>query len=197
MSLPTASNAPAASAREELAALIATVDKLQLRANSLARTGTLTSFTTSSPRYLGAGGASRYARRPLTVLELEEDRTTLLERVQKNVPLMLEARAASVDIEVSFEPSVIKTWTAMPVAWEANPKKPNPFQSTLTHEGLREVRRNQAGEAAEDVANLRVRGDMHETEMLSMGLQLEGEHFLRAARVTGKSGASVGSLPVL
>ncbi|KAJ6527489.1 hypothetical protein B0H19DRAFT_969948 [Mycena capillaripes] len=101
--------------------------------------------------------------------------TTLLERVQKNVPLMLEAQAAWVDIEVSFEPSVIKTWTAMAVAWEANPKKPNPFQSTLTHEGLREVRRNQAVEAAEDVANLRVRGDMHETEMLSMGLQLEGE----------------------
>ncbi|KAJ6527492.1 hypothetical protein B0H19DRAFT_1084036 [Mycena capillaripes] len=39
MSLPTATNTP--NAREELAALIATADKLQLRANSLARTATL------------------------------------------------------------------------------------------------------------------------------------------------------------
>ncbi|KAJ7161709.1 hypothetical protein C8R46DRAFT_1284049 [Mycena filopes] len=97
----------------------------------------------------------------------------LLKRMQKYVPLMLEARAAWIDPEASFPPSVIATWTAMAVAWEADSKKPNPFATTAKHDNLREVRRNLAVIASEDVESLHVRGDMHETEMLSMGIQLE------------------------
>ncbi|KAJ7776683.1 hypothetical protein B0H14DRAFT_2631689 [Mycena olivaceomarginata] len=55
----------------------------------------------------------------------------------------------------------------------ADPKQPNPFRSTVQYESLREVKRRLADIAAEDVELIHVRGDMHETEMLSMGLQLE------------------------
>ncbi|KAJ7894257.1 hypothetical protein B0H14DRAFT_2334592 [Mycena olivaceomarginata] len=99
--------------------------------------------------------------------------TVLLDKIQKCVPMMLETRAAWVDVEASFEPSVIEAWTAMAIAWEADGKHPNPFASTVQHEGIAEVRRRLAAIAAADVGHEGVRGDMHETEMLLMGLQLE------------------------
>ncbi|KAJ7303441.1 hypothetical protein DFH08DRAFT_977124 [Mycena albidolilacea] len=99
--------------------------------------------------------------------------TVLLDKIQKCVPTMLETRAAWVDVEASFEPSVIEAWTAMAIAWEADGKHPNPYASTVQHEGIAEVRRRLAAIAAADVGHEGVRGDMHETEMLSMGLQLE------------------------
>ena len=99
--------------------------------------------------------------------------TVLLDRMQKYVPMMLETRATWVNLEASFLPSVIETWTAMAVAWEADASQLNPFVSTVKDEDLKEVRRKLTVIASEDVAQLRVCGDMHETEMLSMGLQLE------------------------
>ncbi|KAJ6556339.1 hypothetical protein B0H19DRAFT_947312 [Mycena capillaripes] len=109
--------------------------------------------------------------------------TTLLERLQKYVPLMLDTRAAWVDFEATFEEKVIQTWMVMAVTWEKDPKKPNPFQATVKHENLQEVRRKLAVIASEDVALERVRGDMHETEMLAMGLQLEAEQRALATHV--------------
>ncbi|KAJ7453514.1 hypothetical protein FB451DRAFT_1565625 [Mycena latifolia] len=97
----------------------------------------------------------------------------LLDRMQKYVPSMLETRAAWVDMEASFPEAVIQAWTEMVVAWEADSRLPNPFASTTKHENLQQVRRKLAVIASEDIAQLRVRGDMHDTEMLSMGLQLE------------------------
>jgi hypothetical protein len=99
--------------------------------------------------------------------------TVLLDKIQKCVPMMLETRAAWVDVEASFEPSVIEAWTAMAITWEADGKHPNPFALTVQHEGIAEVRRRLAAIAAADVGHEGVRGDMHETEMLSIGLQLE------------------------
>jgi hypothetical protein len=93
--------------------------------------------------------------------------------MQKSVPLMLETRAAWVDMEASYPATVIEAWTSMAVAWEADSGKPNPFASTLKYESLQQVRRKLATIASEDISQLRVRGDMHDTEMLSMGLQLE------------------------
>jgi hypothetical protein len=101
--------------------------------------------------------------------------TLLLERMQKSVPMMLETRAAWVDFEASIRPSAIAAWTAMAVAWEDDDRNPNPFATTSTHEDLSEVRRQLAEIAAADVDHLWVRGDMHETELLSMGLQLEAQ----------------------
>jgi hypothetical protein len=99
----------------------------------------------------------------------------MLERMQKYVPLMLETRAAWVDMEASFSPSVIEAWTAMAVAWEKDSREKNPFASKVNHVDLKAVRRKLAEIASEDVEHLRVRGDMHDTEMLSMGLKLEEE----------------------
>jgi hypothetical protein len=87
---------------------------------------------------------------------------------------MLDMREAWVDMETSMGSAVIEEWMRIAVAWEADARNPNPFESTQSEEKtLKEVRRHLAEIAAEDVEHLRVRGDMHETEMLSMGLKLE------------------------
>ncbi|KAJ7884172.1 hypothetical protein B0H14DRAFT_2339297 [Mycena olivaceomarginata] len=99
--------------------------------------------------------------------------STLRDRLQKNLPLMVESKQAWVDVEASFSTSVIETWTTMARAWEADAEKPNLFASTVHYEDLPQVRLRMAEIAAKDVDHLRVRGEMHETEMLSMGLQLE------------------------
>jgi hypothetical protein len=87
--------------------------------------------------------------------------------------MTLETQAAWVDVEPSFEQSVTEAWTVMAVAWEADSKNPNPFVSTAQHGGIAEVRLRLAGIAAVDVGHEGVQGDMHEMEILSMGLQLE------------------------
>ncbi|KAJ7836845.1 hypothetical protein B0H13DRAFT_1651891 [Mycena leptocephala] len=84
-------------------------------------------------------------------------------------------RAAWVDMEASFSPAVIEEWMAMAVAWEKDANTPNPFASKINHVDLKAVRRKLAVIASEDVEHLCVRGDMHDTEMLSMGLKLEEE----------------------
>ncbi|KAJ7938922.1 hypothetical protein B0H13DRAFT_1851094 [Mycena leptocephala] len=107
----------------------------------------------------------------------------MLERMQKYVPLMLETRAAWVDMEASFSPAVIEEWMAMAVAWEKDADAPNPFASKINHVNLKAVRRKLAVIASEDIEHLRVRGDMHDTEMLSMGLKLEEEQRKLATHV--------------
>jgi hypothetical protein len=99
----------------------------------------------------------------------------MLEHMQKYVPLMLEMRAAWVDMEASFSPAVIEEWMVMTVAWEKDADTPNPFASKINHVDLKAVRCKLAVIASEDVEHVRVRGDMHDTEMLSMGLKLEEE----------------------
>ncbi|KAJ7802706.1 hypothetical protein B0H14DRAFT_2614089 [Mycena olivaceomarginata] len=79
-------------------------------------------------------------------------------RMQKYVPMMLETRAAWVDLEASFPEAVVEVWTAMAVAWEADSSKPSPFESTVKHEDLREVRRKLAVIASQDVDHLRLTG---------------------------------------
>ncbi|KAJ6462254.1 hypothetical protein C8R47DRAFT_1225566 [Mycena vitilis] len=108
---------------------------------------------------------------------------TLLDRMKRYLPLMLDTRAAWVDIEASFPPAVIEEWTAVAVLWESDDRKPNPFRSTVKHESLPAVRLKLAVIASEDVIHERVRGDMHETEMLSMGLQLEEQQRALATHV--------------
>ncbi|KAJ6479437.1 hypothetical protein C8R47DRAFT_1218996 [Mycena vitilis] len=99
--------------------------------------------------------------------------TVLLGRIKKNVPLMLETRMEWVDMEASYPPSVIETWTAMAVLWEEDDTQPNPFKTEIKVDSLAHVKLRLAEIAQADVDHLRVRGDMHETEKLSMGLQLE------------------------
>ncbi|KAF8146113.1 hypothetical protein K438DRAFT_1435341, partial [Mycena galopus ATCC 62051] len=44
--------------------------------------------------------------------------TSLLAKLKKAVPAMLESRGAWIDVEASFEPAMIETWTAIALAWE-------------------------------------------------------------------------------
>ncbi|KAJ7301763.1 hypothetical protein DFH08DRAFT_978448 [Mycena albidolilacea] len=69
--------------------------------------------------------------------------TTLRDRLQKNLPLMVELQQAWVDVEVSFSASVIETWTAMACAWEADTEKPNPFASTIHYDDLTQLEESQ------------------------------------------------------
>ncbi|KAJ7798239.1 hypothetical protein B0H14DRAFT_3492715 [Mycena olivaceomarginata] len=124
------------------------------------------------------------------VLQLEEDSKAspvLLDKMQKAVPLMIETREAWIDAEAAYPPSVIKTWTAMAVAWEADGTSPNPFASSVKHDDLREVCLRLAHLASADKDPDHVRGDMHVTEMVSMGLQLE-----KSQRALKKHWDSVG-----
>lgn len=87
---------------------------------------------------------------------------------------MLDMWEAWVDMETSMGPTVIEVWMEIAVAWEADSRNPNPFESKqLEEKMLKEVRRHLVEIAVEDIEHLRVRGDMHDTEMLSMGLKLE------------------------
>ncbi|KAJ7790387.1 hypothetical protein B0H14DRAFT_2626044 [Mycena olivaceomarginata] len=63
--------------------------------------------------------------------------TVLLDNIEKCVPMMLETHAAWVDVEASFEPSVIETWTAMAVTWEADGKHPTPSRQRRSTTALR------------------------------------------------------------
>lgn len=76
-------------------------------------------------------------------------------------------------MEASYPEAVIAQWTAMVVAWESDLNNANPCASTQKFENPQQVRRKLAMTASLDIGQLRVRGDMHDTEMLSMGLQLE------------------------
>jgi hypothetical protein len=102
----------------------------------------------------------------------------LLDKIQRYVPLMLDKWVAWVDVDMLFPPAVISAWTGMAVAWEADASNPNPFQSTIQYESLCEVKCQLADVAAKDVEQLHVQGDMHKTEMLSMGLQLEEQQYV-------------------
>ncbi|KAJ6480009.1 hypothetical protein C8R47DRAFT_983149 [Mycena vitilis] len=72
----------------------------------------------------------------------------------------------------------VKVWTEMATTWEKDPEKPNPFETLEKDDHLAKVRSDLAEEAAvklvagmEDDAE--VVGEMHVTEMVAMGLQLE------------------------
>ncbi|KAJ7467369.1 hypothetical protein B0H11DRAFT_1732757 [Mycena galericulata] len=72
----------------------------------------------------------------------------------------------------------VAEWTKMAEAWEENPEAPNPFQTLRKDEHLAKVRHDLAVEAAarhaagrEDATT--VQEEMHITEVISMGLQME------------------------
>ncbi|KAJ7839774.1 hypothetical protein B0H13DRAFT_2417357 [Mycena leptocephala] len=79
---------------------------------------------------------------------------TLLERLQKAVPLMLETSVAQSDVEASFPLSAVATWTEMAVAWRRRPETQS-VATTVMHDGLKEVKKKLAVIASEDVEHER------------------------------------------
>ncbi|KAJ7439025.1 hypothetical protein B0H11DRAFT_2254147 [Mycena galericulata] len=109
----------------------------------------------------------------------------MCKKVEDGVPVMVEMKAALKELEASLEPAVLGTeegpvaeWTKMAEKWEEDPEAPNPFQTLRKDEHLAKVRHDLAVEAAarhvagrEDATT--VREEMHITEVISMGLQME------------------------
>ncbi|KAJ7813492.1 hypothetical protein B0H13DRAFT_1925396 [Mycena leptocephala] len=100
----------------------------------------------------------------------------LLERVQKAVPNMTTFRLELFEAELGLLDEVVAEWTKEMEDWEFDASKPNPFKVVKEHEGLLEIwgrlakaaATARAGDAEDDV-----RGDLHATEMINMGLHLE------------------------
>ncbi|KAF7360930.1 CxC2 domain-containing protein [Mycena sanguinolenta] len=89
----------------------------------------------------------------------------MLERVQKAVGQMMEKQE---DLN----------WTMAIELWEHNPRNPNPFDIKEKHATLQAVRKRIAEETKDAVEGDRaddVRGDLHVSEMLAMGMQLESQ----------------------
>ncbi|KAF7306197.1 hypothetical protein MIND_00410100 [Mycena indigotica] len=108
--------------------------------------------------------------------------SSFLKKVKEAAPLVIETRQAYIDLESSFEPASIATWTTLAEQWESGAsQQPNPYRNPFESEGkeafLAGVRHKLAAEAAAQeaagAASGAVRDDMHVTELIAGGLQLE------------------------
>ncbi|KAJ7081795.1 hypothetical protein B0H15DRAFT_786116, partial [Mycena belliarum] len=100
----------------------------------------------------------------------------MLDRIKKAVRLMVETQQELVEAEASLPVETLEPWTKAMELWEDDPSNPNPFDVTEKHESLQAIR----GRIAEEVKNTvegdgsgDVVGDLHASEMISMGMQLE------------------------
>ncbi|KAF7358324.1 CxC2 domain-containing protein [Mycena venus] len=103
---------------------------------------------------------------------------TLHRKVEKAVPEMVKTREALRDMNESVGPEPVKKWVGMAEKWEADISAPNPFETIRKDQHVAKVRAELAAEAAERERLGRedegaVKGDMHITELIAMGLQLE------------------------
>ncbi|KAJ7713966.1 hypothetical protein DFH07DRAFT_763169 [Mycena maculata] len=109
---------------------------------------------------------------------------TMHRKTETAVPEMVKTRQALADLEESLDAQAVEEWTQMAETWEANVRAPNPFETQRKDQHLAKVRADLALEAAKREAEKKenegaVRGEMHITELLGMGLQLEDQHKLR------------------
>ncbi|KAJ7469942.1 hypothetical protein B0H11DRAFT_2159271 [Mycena galericulata] len=100
----------------------------------------------------------------------------LLERVKKAVENMTTHRLALLEAEQGLPSDVVAKWTREMELWEEDANNPNPFRITQKHETVQAIRGRLAEEAkgakeGDDADD--VRGDLHATEMIMMGIQLE------------------------
>ncbi|KAJ7701974.1 hypothetical protein B0H16DRAFT_1748387 [Mycena metata] len=119
----------------------------------------------------------------------------LRKKVENAVAEMVRTRQALQDLERSLGAEVVEDWEAMASAWEENAANPNPFATLRKDRHVAQVRAELAAEAAEREAAGKedvgaVRGDMHITELIAMGLQLEDQQ-----RILGFDVAATGLHP--
>ncbi|KAJ6476812.1 hypothetical protein C8R45DRAFT_833720, partial [Mycena sanguinolenta] len=110
---------------------------------------------------------------------------TLRKKTEDAIPEMVKTRQALRDLEESLGESVVAEWTTMAEIWEEDETKPNPFETFRKDEHVAKVRAELAEEAAaREAGGLEesgsIRGDMHITELLAMGLQLEDQQRILA-----------------
>ncbi|KAJ7834048.1 hypothetical protein B0H14DRAFT_3087643 [Mycena olivaceomarginata] len=120
---------------------------------------------------------------------------TIQRKMEKAVPEMVTMRVALADMITSLSPEVVKEWTKMAEKWEADARAPNPFETICKDQHVASVHAELAAEAAaRELAGQEdadaVRGDMHITELIAMGLQLEQQQ-----RVLGSDVVATGLHP--
>ncbi|KAJ7863782.1 hypothetical protein B0H14DRAFT_2574722 [Mycena olivaceomarginata] len=104
---------------------------------------------------------------------------TMRRKVEKAVPEMVATRLALADMNTSLSLEVVKEWTEMAEKWEADADAPNPFETIHKDQHVASPARELAGQEDADA----VRGDMHITELIAMGLQLEQQQRVLASDV--------------
>ncbi|KAJ7256755.1 hypothetical protein C8J57DRAFT_1650145 [Mycena rebaudengoi] len=108
----------------------------------------------------------------------------MLDKIQKAVPEMVGTKLALEEMVESLEKEAVDEWTKMAEEWEKDATKPNPFETHKKDAHLANVRYELAREAAEKEAAGEedvdaVRADMHVTECVAMGIQLEEQQYRR------------------
>ncbi|KAJ7270337.1 hypothetical protein C8J57DRAFT_1435473 [Mycena rebaudengoi] len=118
----------------------------------------------------------------------------MLAKIKKAAPEMVEKRLALDEMMATLPPAAVGEWTTGIELWERDSSKPNPFQTTQRHESVQAIRGRMAvaaQEAIEGDDTDEVRGDVHASEFIAMGLQLEEQQrtlkFDKAALKTHKS----------
>ncbi|KAJ7814657.1 hypothetical protein B0H13DRAFT_1664617 [Mycena leptocephala] len=100
----------------------------------------------------------------------------LLERMQKAIANMTTLQLELLEVKLGLPDAVVTEWTKEMEDWELDAEKPSPFNVTDEHEGLfafrgrlvTAVAASRAGDTEDDV-----RGNLHASEMIDMGLHLE------------------------
>jgi hypothetical protein len=103
-------------------------------------------------------------------------------KLEECVPELIAVCADLEELEKSLRAmgggAQLKKWKAEVEAWEEDAKKPNPFASKTEHKTVVNVRREMAEEVRKEIDNdelegLEISDEMHATELIGMGLQLE------------------------
>jgi hypothetical protein len=101
---------------------------------------------------------------------------TMLTKIKKAAPEMVEKRLALDELVMTLPPTVVVEWEKQIELWEKDASQPNPFQTKQKHESMQAIRARMAVSAQDAVEGDEmdeVRGDLHVSEMIAMGLQLE------------------------
>ncbi|KAJ7609754.1 hypothetical protein DFH06DRAFT_1016897 [Mycena polygramma] len=100
----------------------------------------------------------------------------LLEKAKRAVEKMSTHRLELLEAEDGLPALVVETWTKEMELWELDSKNPNPFKINEKPEGVHAIQGRLAAEASTAKAGDAlddVRGDLHASEMINQGLNLE------------------------
>ncbi|KAJ6457468.1 hypothetical protein DFH09DRAFT_1063427 [Mycena vulgaris] len=122
-----------------------------------------------------------------------------VKKITECVPEMITTSVELEELEESLRNlgagDALEEWRAEVEAWEEDAQKPNPFASRVKQKTVLDVRREMAEEVEKEMdedqmGGLAVSEEMHATEMIGMGLQLE-----ELQRTLAFDVASVGNHP--
>ncbi|KAJ7434610.1 hypothetical protein B0H11DRAFT_1757333, partial [Mycena galericulata] len=117
-----------------------------------------------------------------------------LRKIGECVPDMITCSVELEELEESLRNlgagEALEKWREEVEAWEEDASKPNPFQSRVKHQTVVDVRREMAEEVEREMEKdvlegLQISDEMHATELIGMGLQLEELQRNLAADMSG------------